>query len=46
MLRAIRNGDQPGPMVVNLAHIAKESTDSTVVVGRGSQATLYLNTPR
>lgn len=45
MLRAIRN-DQAGPMVVNLAQIAREASDNTVVVGRGSQATLYLNTPR
>jgi len=33
-------------MVVNLAQMAREAPDNIVVVGRGSQATLYLNTPR
>jgi len=50
MLRAMigPGGDEPGPMVVNVAKIAREANtvDNTVVVGRGSQATLYLNTPR
>ncbi|CAG9465342.1 unnamed protein product [Pedinophyceae sp. YPF-701] len=44
--RSVKSDGTPGHLVFNLARLTRQAENGLVIVGRGSQATMYLNTPR